>query len=77
MQATKQSQALLKQDKEYLNRQLQDLSSRCSLAEEKLEQTTIQLNEAKQAREAIYEKYISVRYKGLIISIIYYKSFFL
>ena len=51
MQATKQSQALLKQDKEYLNRQLQDLSSRCSLAEEKLEQTTIQLNEAKQARK--------------------------
>ncbi|KAJ7356253.1 Progesterone-induced-blocking factor 1 [Desmophyllum pertusum] len=58
---SKQNVALLKQDKEYMNRQLQELRGRCSLAEERLEQTSKQLGETKQAREELYEKYISVR----------------
>ncbi|XP_032219897.2 progesterone-induced-blocking factor 1 isoform X1 [Nematostella vectensis] len=61
MQATKQSLALLKQDKEYLNKQVQELSTRSSLAEEQLGQVTKQLNDVKQAREELYEKYISTR----------------
>ncbi len=61
LQVSKQTVALLKQDKEYLNRQLQELRGRCTLAEERLEQTSKQLEETKRAREELYEKYISVR----------------
>ena len=61
MQVSKQTVALLKQDKEYMNRQLQELRGRCTLAEERLEQTSQQLGETKQAREELYEKYINVR----------------
>lgn len=62
MQATKQSLALLKQDKEYLNKHVQELSTRCNIMEDQLEQTTNQLNTVKQAREELYEKYITIRY---------------
>lgn len=61
LQVSKQTVALLKQDKDYMNRQLQELRGRCSLAEERLEQTSKQLEEIKQAREDLYEKYINVR----------------
>ncbi|KAL9973441.1 hypothetical protein ACROYT_G019903 [Oculina patagonica] len=61
LQVSKQTVALLKQDKEYLNRQLQELRGRCTLAEERLEHTSKQLEETKRAREELYEKYISVR----------------
>ena len=44
-----------------MNRQLQEIRGRCTLAEERLEQTVNQLGETKQAREELYEKYISVR----------------
>jgi len=44
-----------------MNRQLQELRGRCTLAEERLEQTSKQLRETKQAREELYEKYVSVR----------------
>ena len=52
---------MLKQDKEYMNRQLQEIRGRCTLAEERLEQSSKQLEETKQAREELYEKYINVR----------------
>ena len=61
LQVSRQTEALLKQDKEYLNKQLQELRGRCTLAEERLEQMSQQLGETKQAREELYEKYISVR----------------
>nr|XP_058960451.1 progesterone-induced-blocking factor 1-like [Pocillopora verrucosa] len=61
LQISRQTEALLKQDKEYLNKQLQELRGRCTLAEERLEQMSQQLGETKQAREELYEKYISVR----------------
>ena len=44
-----------------MNRQLQEIRGRCTLAEEQLEQSSKQLEETKQAREELYEKYISVR----------------
>ena len=44
-----------------MNRQLQEIRGRCTLAEERLEQTAKQLEDAKQAREELYEKYINVR----------------
>lgn len=44
-----------------MNTQLQEIRGRCTLAEERLEQTIKQLDETKQAREELYEKYISVR----------------
>lgn len=44
-----------------MNKQLQEIRGRCTLAEERLEQTSKQLDETKQAREELYEKYISVR----------------
>ena len=44
-----------------MNRQLQEIRGRFTLAEERLEQTSKQLAETKQAREELYEKYISVR----------------
>ena len=61
MHASQQTVSLLKQDKEYMNRQLQEIRSRCTLAEERLEQSSKQLEETKRAREELYEKYISVR----------------
>lgn len=61
LQVSRQTVALLKQDKEYLNKQLQELRGRCTLAEERLEQMSQQLGETKQAREELYEKYVSVR----------------
>ena len=44
-----------------MNRQLQEIRGHFTLAEERLEQTSKQLAETKQAREELYEKYISVR----------------
>lgn len=61
LHASQQTVSLLKQDKEYMNRQLQEIRGRCTLAEERLEQSSKQLEETKQAREELYEKYISVR----------------
>eukprot|EP00118_Oscarella_pearsei_P015092 m.133244 g.133244 ORF g.133244 m.133244 type:complete len:729 (+) comp38121_c0_seq4:1182-3368(+) len=52
---------LLQQDKEYLSRQVQDLSSRAHLAEEKERQALSQLADAKRAREELYEKLIGIR----------------
>ncbi|XP_074621025.1 progesterone-induced-blocking factor 1-like [Acropora palmata] len=61
LHTSKQTVALLKQDKDYMSRQSQEIRGRCTLAEERLEQTVKQLEETKQAREELYEKYISVR----------------
>ena len=44
-----------------MNRQLQEIRGRCTLAEERLEQSLKQVEETKQAREELYDKYISVR----------------
>ncbi|OXB79852.1 UNVERIFIED_CONTAM: hypothetical protein H355_004813 [Colinus virginianus] len=56
-----QSLNLLQKDKEYLNRQNMELSVRCAHEEDRLERLQIQLEDAKKAREEMYEKYIASR----------------
>lgn len=56
-----QTVALLKQDKEYLSKQLNEATPRLKMVEEKLHQTSQQLDDAKQAREDLYEKYLHSR----------------
>ena len=56
-----QTVALLKQDKEYLSKQLNELTPRYNMMEEKLHQTMQQLDDTKQARESLYEKYLNSR----------------
>ncbi|XP_028911376.1 progesterone-induced-blocking factor 1 isoform X1 [Ornithorhynchus anatinus] len=56
-----QSVTLLQKDKEYLNRQNMELSVRCAHEEDRLERLQIQLDEAKKAREEMYEKYVTSR----------------
>ena len=58
-----QSVALMKQDKEYLSKQLAEQRSRCTMAEQHAEDVTRELSETKKAREDIYEKYITIRYR--------------
>ncbi|XP_061163800.1 progesterone-induced-blocking factor 1-like isoform X2 [Saccostrea echinata] len=61
LSAAKQSLSLLKQDKEYLTKQVSDLTNRCTYAEEKVQQSAHELEDAKRAREEMYEKYVSSR----------------
>ena len=52
---------LLKQDKDYLSRQLSEAANRSTFTEEKVQQLSRQLDDAKQAREEMYEKYVASR----------------
>lgn len=61
MQEQNQTVALLKQDKEYLNNRLYELTPRYKLLEEKYDSTYKQLDEVKLAREELYEKYLNSR----------------
>ncbi|NXF88525.1 PIBF1 factor, partial [Eubucco bourcierii] len=56
-----QSLNLLQKDKDYLNRQNMELSVRCAHEEDRLERLQIQLEDAKRAREEMYEKYVASR----------------
>ncbi|NXG66359.1 PIBF1 factor, partial [Hemiprocne comata] len=56
-----QSLNLLQKDKEYLNRQNMELSVRCAHEEDRLERLQMQLEDAKKAREEMYEKYVASR----------------
>ncbi|XP_014778353.1 progesterone-induced-blocking factor 1 [Octopus bimaculoides] len=57
----KQEISLLQQDKTYLSRQVNELTNRCTLIGEKVQETNLQLEDAKKSREEMYEKYISSR----------------
>ncbi|NXA81829.1 PIBF1 factor, partial [Thryothorus ludovicianus] len=59
--AIQQSLNLLQKDKDYLNRQNMELSVRCAHEEDRLERLQIQLEDAKKAREEMYEKYVASR----------------
>ncbi|KAM6139915.1 LOW QUALITY PROTEIN: progesterone-induced-blocking factor 1 [Pterocles gutturalis] len=59
--ATIQQSLMLQKDKDYLNRQNMELSVRCAHEEDRLERLQIQLEDAKKAREEMYEKYIASR----------------
>ncbi|VCW66299.1 unnamed protein product [Gulo gulo] len=56
-----QTVTLLQKDKDYLNRQNMELSVRCAHEEGRLERLQVQLEEAKKAREEMYEKYVTSR----------------
>jgi len=51
----------LQKDKDYLNRQNMELSVRRAHEEDRLERLQIQLEDAKKAREEMYEKYVASR----------------
>ena len=62
MQSCKQTLALLKQDKEYLNKQLTEVTTKYKVFEEQVTVLNQELGKIKKDREELYEKYISVRY---------------
>ncbi|XP_069826713.1 progesterone-induced-blocking factor 1 isoform X2 [Dendropsophus ebraccatus] len=59
--ALRQSVSLLQKDKEFLNRQNMELNVRCAHEEDRLERLQSQLEDAKKAREELYEKYVASR----------------
>ncbi|XP_067841596.1 progesterone-induced-blocking factor 1 [Heptranchias perlo] len=59
--ALQQSVNLLQKDKEYLNRQNMELNVRCAHEEDRIERLQTHLEEAKRAREEMYEKYVISR----------------
>ncbi|XP_038055854.1 progesterone-induced-blocking factor 1-like [Patiria miniata] len=56
-----QELSLLRQDKDYLHRQLNDLTGKHDHSESRLRDTTADLENAKRAREELYEKYVESR----------------
>uniref|UniRef100_A0A4W3HWW7 Progesterone immunomodulatory binding factor 1 n=1 Tax=Callorhinchus milii TaxID=7868 RepID=A0A4W3HWW7_CALMI len=61
MAALQQSVSLLQKDKEYLNRQNMEMNVRCAHEEDRIERLQLHLEEAKKAREEMYEKYVVSR----------------
>ncbi|KAH9519887.1 Progesterone-induced-blocking factor 1 [Bulinus truncatus] len=61
LSSSKQTIALLRQDKDYLTRQHSDISNKLAYGEEKIQQLNRQIEDAKLAREEIYEKYVASR----------------
>ncbi|GCB66648.1 hypothetical protein scyTo_0007911 [Scyliorhinus torazame] len=59
--ALQQSVSLLQKDKEYLNRQNMEMNVRCAHEEDRIERLQTHLEEAKRAREEMYEKYVISR----------------
>lgn len=53
---------MLQKDKDYLNRQNMELNVRCAHEEDRMERLQVQLEDAKKAREEMYEKYVTSRY---------------
>ncbi|NXQ76647.1 PIBF1 factor, partial [Quiscalus mexicanus] len=70
-----QSLSLLQKDKDYLNRQNMELSVRCAHEEDRLERLQIQLEDAKKAREEMYEKYVASR-QVIVCSLLSVDRFF-
>ena len=56
-----QSLALLRQDKEYLTRQTEELSRRASAAEERAGFLSQQLADAKTAQERLYQQMVQTK----------------
>ena len=49
------------QDKDYLTRQVCDLTNKLAYSEERLQRQTAELDDMKRAREELFEKYVSSR----------------
>lgn len=56
-----QTLALLRQDKDYLSKQVNELYPRYKVLEERYEHAAKQLDEVKHSREELYEKYLNSR----------------
>ena len=67
LSALEQSSVLLKQDKEYLSKQVSELMQRCQAAEERCGYLLLQLTEAKQSKEQLYEQFVRSRSEGSVI----------
>lgn len=52
---------MLRQDKDYLQKQFVETQARCRITEDKLEQTQKLYEEAKMSKEELYEKYMQAR----------------
>ena len=74
MQSCKQTLALLRQDKEYLNRQLTEVMTKSKVFEEQTTVLNQELGKIKQDREELYEKYISVRYRIMFFLLLVLKN---
>ena len=61
LSTVKQELALVRQDKEYLQRQMNDVSIKYANAEERLQLLNTDLENVKRAREELYEKYVESR----------------
>ncbi|XP_071951587.1 progesterone-induced-blocking factor 1-like [Antedon mediterranea] len=61
LSTVRQELSLLNQDKDYLSRQLSDLTGKYGFAEEKLGQASIEIERIKKAREELYDKYVESR----------------
>lgn len=57
----RQEITVLRQDKEYLTRQYNDIQQKYYSAEEKISTLEASLDEVKRAKEILYEKHISTR----------------
>ena len=68
LSALEQSSVLLKQDKEYLGKQVSELTQRCRVAEERCEYLLLQLTEAKQSKEQLYEQFVRSRLEGSLFT---------
>lgn len=61
---SRQEIVILRQDKDYLTRQFNDIQQKYYSAEEKLSTLETSLEETKKAKEILYEKHISTRFDG-------------
>jgi progesterone-induced-blocking factor 1 len=59
---SRQEIIVLRQDKDYLTRQYNDIQQKYYSAEEKIATLELNLDETKRAKEILYEKHISTRY---------------
>ena len=64
LSTAKQSAFLLQQDKAYLSGQVSQLTHKLSHGEERLQEITVELSTAKQAKEDLYRQLIKTRYVG-------------
>jgi len=59
--STKSALTLINQDKDYLTRQVCELTNKLAYSEERLQRLTAEVDEVKRAREELFEKYVSSR----------------
>lgn len=61
MNIAEQKVDILVQDKNYLSKQVEQLNQNKLLADHKIEELTEQLNDARQSKEQLFDKFVNVR----------------